>query len=154
MLTRDPFRPPARHSAPPRRTIRNALLTAAATAAVLGAGVLAAPHVHAATRTTLGATVAHAATIATERFTPSPAPLTRTRAGTGYTRADRRACRALARFDAAGIPGPVLLRDLARAGSIAEPRFETAAAELVMRVVAGKTFYAADTRFQRLCGLD
>jgi len=155
MLTRDPFRHVgAGHGRLPRRIVRRVIAGTIGAGILAGAALLATQTAHAAIRTETGAMVAHAATITADRFTPSPVPITPPHARPRSRYADRLLCGQFRRFDAAGIPGPGILRDLARAGSIAGTPFERAAAVLVMRVVAGETFYAADTRLQRMCGQD
>ena len=151
MLTRDPFH--GRH-ARPRRTGRRVLAAAGAAVAMAGAVTMAATHAHAAT-SPFGATVAHEATMAVQRFTPSPAPITR---GHGSRAADGRVCRALAVFDAAGIPSDAELSRLAAAGLHATRAYRNADGQLIMAVVAGElrggSFGAQDIALQRLCGTD
>jgi hypothetical protein len=149
MLTRDPFQPPAKH-AKPRRTGRLALAAVGAAVAMAGGITMAATHAHAAT-SPLGATVTHAAENAAARFTPSPAPIIRAH---GSRAADGRVCRALAVFDAAGIPTSRELRNLAAAGIDATRAYRLADGQLIMALVGHKPFYAADTELQRLCGQD
>jgi hypothetical protein len=152
MLTRDPFRHvDAGHDAPPpRRTGRRAAIAVGAALTMAGGIMLATTHAHAAT-SPLGATVARAAQSAVQRFTPSPAPITRTH---GSRAADRRLCRALAVFDAAGLPSDGELQNLAAAGMHATRVYRLADGQLIMAVEAGGSFYAADTTMQRLCGQD
>ena len=118
--------------------------------AMAGAVTMAATHAHAATGG-FGATVAHEATMAAQRFTPSPAPITRTHSSRA---ADRRLCRALAVFDDAGLPSDGELRNLAAAGMHATRVYRLADGQLIMAVEAHGSFYAADTALQRLCGQD
>jgi hypothetical protein len=148
MLTRDPFR--ARHASP-RRAGRRILAAIAAGGILAGAALLATQAAHAATRTGLGATAARAAETATQRITPSPAPMIPAH---GSRAADRHVCRALAVFDAAGIPTSRELRNLAAAGMEATRAYRLADGQLIMALVGHEPFYAADTELQRLCGQD
>jgi crotonobetainyl-CoA:carnitine CoA-transferase CaiB-like acyl-CoA transferase len=149
-MSRDPFQPPARH-AKRSHTVRRILAGLAAGGILAGAALLATQAAHAATRTELGATVTRAAQIATQRITPSPAPMTPAH---GSRAADKRVCRALAVFDAAGIPTSRELRNLAAAGTEAARAYRLADGQLIMALVGHKPFYAADTELQRLCGQD
>lgn len=153
MLTRDPFRTPARH-AKPRRTGRLVLAGVGAAVAMAGGITMATTHAHAAT-SPLGATVTRAAVSAVQTITPSPAPITRTH---GRRAADARVCRALAVFDAAGLPSDAELSRLAAAGLHATRVYRNADGQLIMAVIAselrGGSFGAQDIALQRLCGTD
>ena len=77
MLQSDPIKPPARH-ATPRHTLTTALeiLAAMAVIAAVAVGMTLANRPASPVTSRFGATVAHAATHAAGRFTPSLAPLT------------------------------------------------------------------------------
>jgi hypothetical protein len=148
IMSRDPFR--ARHASP-RHTGRRILAAIAAGGILAGAALLATQAAHAATRTEFGATVTRAAESAAQRITPSPAPMI---PAYGSRAADRRVCRALAVFDAAGIPTSRELRNLAAAGMGATRAYRLADGQLIMALVGHEPSEAADTAMQRLCGTD
>ena len=77
MLQSDPFKPPARHAAP-RHALTTALeiLAAMGVIAAVAVGMTLASRPASPVTSRFGATVAHAATHAAGRFTPSPAPMT------------------------------------------------------------------------------
>jgi hypothetical protein len=97
MLTRDPFRAPARHRKPHTAVtgaleLLGAALVIAAVFAVLATASRPVAHTD-----RFGGMVAHAATHAAQRFTPSGPPLphaTASQAGTGHVRTVQRASRA------------------------------------------------------------
>jgi len=65
--------------------------------------------------------------------------------------ADARLCASVRAWDAAGLPGTRLLRDIARDGLSATQPYRNAAGQLVMAVEAGGSFYVQDNQLQEYC---